>query len=58
MSYEELNGEILRLLYVIIGLAISTYLRRGSTYFLQEYLAIDMKMDIYSKFIKNDMFFF
>jgi ABC-type multidrug transport system fused ATPase/permease subunit len=46
------------MLYVILALGVSTYLRYTSTQYLQEYLSIDMKMDIYSKFIKNDMYFF
>ncbi len=37
---------------------VTTYMRFLSNQYLQEKLIFDMKIDIYSKFIKNDMYFF
>ncbi len=42
-------------MYITIGLGMTTYLRYISTQYLQEQISIDMKLDIYGKFIKNDM---
>jgi ABC-type multidrug transport system fused ATPase/permease subunit len=39
-------------------MGIVTTIRYSSTQFLQEYLSIDMKTDIYQKFMRNDVYFF
>ena len=43
---------------VALSLGVSTYSRYTSSQYLQENLSIDMRMDIYEKFIRNDMYFF
>ena len=54
----ELRVSIIELGVMTLFLALFTYCRFLSLQFLQEYLALDMRNDIYKKFMENDLYFF
>ncbi len=58
MDVKVLNPQLEEFLVVILVLGITTFLRFTSMQYLQEYLAVDLRTDIYNKFINNNMEFF
>ena len=58
MDVKVLNPQLEEFLVVILVLGITTFLRFTSMQYLQEYLAVDLRTDIYKRFINNNMQFF
>jgi len=57
-NISDLKYGVLELGVMTILLAFFTFARFLSLQFLQEFLAMDMRTDFYTKFITNDMYFF
>ncbi len=57
-AFETLFYTVLKLGFITIGFSSTTFIRMSCMSLLQEKLAMDMKMDIFATFVKNDMHFF
>lgn len=54
----RMDTSHMEMLYVLLGLSISTYIRVIVTDRLQERISVSLRVEVFSSFVRNDMYFF
>lgn len=55
---RKLDTSHMEMVYLLLGLSISTYIRVIVTDLLQERISVSLRVDVFNSFIRNDMYFF
>lgn len=55
---RKLDTSHMEMVYLLLGLSVSTYVRVIVTDLLQERISVSLRVEVFSNFVRNDMYFF